>query len=125
MKVNDAKILICDDSKLVREEISAIIKKAGTPEIIFAKDGDEALAVIEGNRPDIIFLDICMPNTDGFDVLKQALNYKPMPHIVIVSSLGTKSAIMEALVCGAKDFIQKPFKDEQIINALEKALKVL
>lgn len=123
MNINDAKILICDDSQLVRKQLRDIVEAAGKPAIFEANDGEEAMECIKFEQPNVLLIDLCMPNMDGMAVIRQILRMNPKPYTIVVSSLGTKESIMQAITYGAKDFIQKPFTAEQIINALEKALK--
>lgn len=120
MDINKAKILICDDSILARKQLKDVILTIGTPAIFESKDGEESIEIYKTEQPDLIFLDIVMPKVDGKEVLRQILEQNPKAKIVIVSSVETHEVLMETLKLGAIDFVQKPFSELQIINALSK-----
>lgn len=114
------KIMICDDSILVRLQLSNLIKN-NLPgvEITEASNGAEAIRKFDAVRPDLSFLDIVMPETDGIAATKGILALDADARVVIVSSVGTQNKLREAIEAGAKDFIQKPFSGEQIEKLLE------
>ena len=116
------KILVCDDSILARRQLKNVISIFGNPSIIEASDGLEAVSLFKEEMPDLVFLDLVMPNLDGMEALKQMLAIDENAKIVIVSSVGTKDTLLEAVKLGAREFIQKPFSEFQIINALTKNL---
>lgn len=122
MNINNAKILVCDDSIIARKQLKNVISIFGKPSILEASDGAEAVALFKDEMPDLVFLDLVMPNVDGKDALKQILEIDENAKVVIVSSVGTKDALIETVRLGAREFIQKPFSEFQIINALTKNL---
>ena len=122
MAINEAKILVRDDSILARRQLKNVISIFGNPSIIEASDGLEAVSLFKEEMPDLVFLDLVMPNLDGMEALKQMLAIDENAKIVIVSSVGTKDTLLEAVKLGAREFIQKPFSEFQIINALTKNL---
>lgn len=114
------KIMICDDSILVRLQLSNLIKNyLPGVEITEASNGAEAIRKFDAVRPDLSFLDIVMPETDGIAATKGILALDADARVVIVSSVGTQNKLREAIEAGAKDFIQKPFSGEQIEKLLE------
>ena len=114
------KIMICDDSILVRLQLSNLIKNyLPGVEITEAPNGAEAIKKYNAVRPDLSFLDIVMPKTDGIAATKGILALDADARVVIVSSVGTQNKLREAIEAGAKDFIQKPFSGEQIEKLLE------
>lgn len=121
MDINKAKILICDDSILARKQLKDVIFTIGQPNVFEAKDGSESVELYKKEQPDLVFLDIVMPKFDGKEVLKQILDVNANAKIVIVSSIGTREVLLEAIKLGAIDFIQKPFTELQIINAISKS----
>lgn len=123
MKFNELRILICDDSILARKQLSEAIDFIGKCTVQQAVDGIEASELLKKEHYNIIFMDLCMPNMDGMEVLKQVAGIKPKPYIVVVSSFCTREAIVEALGYGASDFIQKPYKQDQVIQVIESYLK--
>ena len=114
------KIMICDDSILVRLQLSNLIKNyLPGVEITEASNGAEAIKEFDAVRPDLSFLDIVMPKTDGIAATKGILALDADARVVIVSSVGTQNKLREAIEACAKDFIQKPFSGEQIEKLLE------
>lgn len=120
MSISDCKILICDDSILVRKQIKDSIATIGKPVIFEASDGQTAIDIYKENKPDLVFLDIVMPKKDGNIAINEIMSFDKDAVIIIVSSVGTLSQLKCALESGATDFIQKPFHKEQIIEAIEK-----
>ena len=123
MDINNAKIMICDDSALARKQLEDVIHTVGNPVTFQATNGQEAIDIYKEKHPDMIFLDLIMPVVDGKDALKEIIEFDPSAKVVIVSSIGTKEVLMETLKLGAREFIQKPFSELQIMNALYKSLK--
>lgn len=123
MDINNAKIMICDDSALARKQLEDVIHMVGNPTTFKATNGQEAIDLYKAEHPDMVFLDLIMPVVDGKDALKQIIEFDPKAKVVIVSSIGTKEVLMDTLKSGAREFIQKPFSELQIMNALYKSLK--
>lgn len=123
MRIEDAKILIADDSILARKQLKDMISTLGTPTFIEAKDGQGAIDQYKQNKPDIVFLDIVMPNKDGNIAIKEIMDYDPDAIIVIASSAGTQSELKRAIESGAKEFIQKPLDQQQVINTVNRFLE--
>lgn len=113
-----AKVLVCDDSLLIRKQLTDFLAQFGTYELFQAARSDEALKVFEETRPDIVFLDIVMPELDGLECLKLMKKIHPGAKVVMLSSMGTKENLRTALNLGAVDFIQKPWKKEQLTQIL-------
>ncbi len=120
MKIEDLKILICDDSLLARKQLKDIILSLGKPSFYEASDGQAAIDMYKAISPDLVFLDIVMPKKDGNSAIKEIIAYNPDATIVIASSVGTQAQLKEALESGASDFVQKPLDKDQIISLVEK-----
>lgn len=117
------KILVGDDSILARKQLTDHLNKLlDDITIVEATNGREAVAVYKAEKPDIVFLDIVMPISDGVTSLKEILQFDSEAKIIIVSSVGTQSELKEAIEAGAKDFIQKPIKEEHIENVIRNYL---
>ncbi|MGN1303999.1 MAG: response regulator [Oscillospiraceae bacterium] len=115
------KILICDDSALVRKQLSNILSGIGDFEIFFAENGNAAVTKYAEVLPDISFMDIVMPEKSGIDALKDIISLNPNAKVVMASSIGTQGNLKTAIECGAFDFIQKPVEKgaiEKIINKI-------
>ncbi|XJZ26923.1 response regulator [Bacillota bacterium Lsc_1132] len=105
-------VLLVDDSKFMRLWLTRILATADFSVIGEAGNGEEAIEKFKELRPDLVIMDLIMPHTDGFTVLKHILNLEPGAKVVICSSMGQQSMIKESLKIGAKGFIVKPhFKD--------------
>lgn len=88
-----------------------------------AKNGKEAVEQYKQQKPDVVLLDIVMPEETGIDALEKLLSVDPKACVVMVSSLGTEQAVLDCLKKGAKNFLQKPFEQEGLIALLEKVCK--
>lgn len=115
-----AKILIADDSAFMRTVLKNILIKAGFTNILEAKDGVEAVEKYDNENPDILLLDIIMPNLDGLGVL-QKLRFKKA-NVIVVSAVGQEKMVNEAKSLGAIDFIIKPFDADNVVQAVKKIL---
>lgn len=104
----------------MRTVLKNILIKAGYTNILEAKDGIEALEIYNSEKPDVLLLDIIMPNLDGLGVLKQ-LRFKKA-NIIVVSAVGQEKMINEAKGLGAIDFIIKPFDSNNVVQAVSKVL---
>lgn len=112
------KIQICDDSILARKQIKDVLSGNGCLSIIESKDGQETVELYKKEKPDLVFMDIVMPLMDGVEAVRQIIEYNPSAKIIMLSSVGTRGQIKAAIDAGAKDFIQKPFKPERIIDVI-------
>ena len=110
MKLNDATILIGDDSILARKQLKDMISSFGQPAFLDAKNGEEAVKLAIEKKPDLIFLDLVMPVKDGITAIGEITAEFPEADIVVVSSVGTQTQLKNAIAAGAKDFLQKPVK---------------
>jgi two-component system chemotaxis response regulator CheY len=112
-------ILVGDDSILARKQLKDIITKyTDDPVFIDASNGQEAIDKYKETHPDLVFLDIVMPIKDGIAAVNEIISADPAAKIVIVSSVGTQEQLKRAIEAGAKDFIQKPIRQDQVENVL-------
>ena len=123
MHIEDAKILIADDSILARKQLKDMISPLGTPVFLEAKDGQGAIDQYKLNKPDLVFLDIVMPNKDGNAAIEEIMRDDPDATIIIASSIGTQSQLKKAIEAGAKEFIQKPLDQQQVLNTVNRFLE--
>lgn len=123
MSIENAKILITDDSILVRKQLKDIISTLGSPVFIEAVDGQDAIDKYKESKPDLVFLDIVMPKKDGNAAIKEIMEFDSEANIIIASSVGTQSQLKLALEAGAKDFIQKPLDKDQVLKVVSKFLE--
>ncbi len=116
------KLLIVDDSMVMRRSIERSFNKRKFAEIRSASNGLLALAEFKNFLPDIVTLDITMPQLDGIATLVEMLKLKPDTKIMIVSALADRVTAIDALKKGAEQFICKPFTNDDLIEALEEML---
>jgi two-component system chemotaxis response regulator CheY len=121
MTKNKKKILVVDDAQFTRNMLKKIINKTEIAEVIAeARNGVEAVSLYKEHKPDLVTMDLVMPEQGGIETTEKILSFDPEAIIVIVSALGQEALVLEAAKKGAKDFIQKPFKADQIEEVLER-----
>jgi two-component system chemotaxis response regulator CheY len=116
-----AKILVVDDAQFLRVRISKMLQADGH-EVVEAENGVKAVEVYKSSKPDVVFMDITMPEMDGLTALKEIRAYDSNAKVVMLTALGQESVVLEAIKSGAKDFVVKPFERERIIRAIGKLL---
>lgn len=114
------KTLITDDTAFMRMTLRNILEKNGYEVVGEAADGKQAVDKYRELKPDLVTMDITMPNMDGITAIKSILSVDPEARIVVVSAMGQKALVIEALNAGAKDFVVKPFEADRILEALGK-----
>jgi two-component system chemotaxis response regulator CheY len=120
MDITNKKILVCDDSVLARKQlIDAVNEVSSGATFLEAKNGAEAVDVYKKEKPELVFMDIVMPQKDGTQALEEIRSFDEDATIIIVSSVGTQEQLKKAIQLGAKDFIQKPFEKNQIQEIIE------
>lgn len=120
---NNLSVLICDDSILIRKKLRETLEKCDCTEVYEAENGNVAVEVVKAMNPNLILMDIVMPEKDGIEALKEIKEIQPSAKVVMVSSVGTNDLLKSALKNGAYDFIQKPITIEAVQNLLTKVLK--
>ncbi|AEH49195.1 response regulator [Parageobacillus thermoglucosidasius] len=115
-------VLIADDSRFTRNLLKKLLTDNGYQVVAEASDGNNAISLYQEKTPDIVILDLIMPIMNGLDALKSILKFDPEAKVIICSSMGQKSFIIDALQIGAKDFIIKPYFNE-LIPALNKLFR--
>ncbi|MHC0037639.1 response regulator [Pseudoneobacillus sp. C159] len=120
---NNLRVLICDDSVLIRKKVKEALEKCHCLEIMEAENGNVAVEVAKTNNLDLIFMDIVMPDKDGIEALIEIKSIHPEVKVVMASSVGTNNLLKNALQNGAYDFIQKPISFEAIQQIVEKVLR--
>ena len=112
------KVLIVDDAAFMRVSIKNMLTKNGYEVIGEAENGKVAIQKYQELSPDVITMDITMPEMDGLASLKSILAINPAASVVMISAMGQESMVREAVLSGAKGFIVKPFKEDAILAAL-------
>jgi len=114
--------LIVDDSFYMRTMLKNILTDAGYDVVGEAPNGQTALELAKETKPDLITLDVILPDNTGLDVLKGIKKEQPDMKVIIVSAVGQEVIVNEALENGALDYIVKPFSEEKVLEAVSKAL---
>lgn len=115
-------ILVVDDAAFMRMMIKNILTKEGYTVVGEAENARDAVGLYLKLKPDLVTMDITMPEMDGIEGVKAIRKTDPDARIIMCSAMGQQSMVMEAIQAGAKDFIVKPFQKERIIQAIERVL---
>lgn len=117
------KVLITDDAAFMRMMIKDILSKNGFTVVGEAEDGLQAVAKYKEFQPDIVTMDITMPNMNGIDALREILKINPNAKVIMCSAMGQQGMVVESIQAGAKDFIVKPFQPDRVLEAIKKVAK--
>ena len=115
-------ILICDDAAFMRMMIKDILTKNGYNIAGEAENGAKAVEKYEETKPDLVLMDITMPEMDGIQALKKIKEKDPNACVIMCSAMGQQAMVIEAIQSGAKDFIVKPFQAERVLEAVKKVI---
>lgn len=111
---NRPTILVCDDSLLVRKKMKDCLSELGDYNVVEAANGQSSVELFKQHDPDLVFLDIVMPDKNGIEALQEMMAVKKDVKVIMLSSSGTKNHLKAAMEAGASDFIQKPWEKSQI-----------
>ena len=117
-----ARVLIVDDAACMRMMRKDILEKNGFEVIGEANNGLKAVEFYKKEKPDIVTMDITMPDMDGIGAVKEIKAFDPNAKVIMCSAMGQQGMVMDAIRAGAKDFIVKPFQADRVIEAVKKAL---
>ena len=117
-----AKIMICDDAAFMRMMIKDILTKNGYNVAGEAENGAKAVEKYAELKPDLVLMDITMPEMDGIEALKKIKASDPSASVIMCSAMGQQSMVIEAIQSGAKDFIVKPFQADRVLESIRKVL---
>ena len=116
------KIMVVDDTAFMRKNLKNVLSKEGYQGILEAENGEKAIRKYKNENPDLVLLDITMPEMDGLETLEKIKEYDSQAKILMCSAMGQKEMVIKAVELGAEDFIVKPFNQEKIKKAVAKAL---
>ncbi len=116
------RVLIVDDAAFMRMMVKDILTKNGYEVVGEAQDGAQALEKYKELEPDLITMDITMPEMDGITALKEIRKINPDAIVIMCSAMGQQAMVIDAIQAGAKDFIVKPFQADRVLEAIQKAL---
>jgi two-component system, chemotaxis family, chemotaxis protein CheY len=117
-----ANVLVVDDAAFMRMMMKNILEQNGFTVIGEATNGNEAVERYRTLRPDVVTLDITMPEKDGLQALKEIRELDPHAKVIMASAMGQQSMVVEAVRSGASDFVVKPFEQHRVIEALQKVV---
>jgi len=117
------RVVVVDDSKMSRKILRNILEEAGYAVVEEATDGEEAIAAYMQYKPDILTLDITMPNMDGIEALKEIMSLDRRAKVVMISAAGQQKKIIEALKLGPQKFVTKPFEQDEVIECVDAMMK--
>lgn len=117
-----ARILIVDDAKFMRMTLSSILNRAGHEIVGEGENGNEAIRLYRELSPDLVTMDITMPEMSGLEAVKEIKKEYPNAKVIMCSAMGQQKMVVEAIEAGAKDFIVKPFDEGRVIEAVNRVL---
>lgn len=115
------RIMVVDDSNMIRTRISRVVQNGGLPDVTLvglARNGAEAVRIARVTQPEVVTMDLTMPEMDGVECIRELLLLLPKINILVVSALSDKSTAIAALRQGARGFVAKPFSDDDLKMAL-------
>ncbi|MBN2258965.1 MAG: response regulator [Clostridiales bacterium] len=116
------RILVVDDAVFMRMMLKDILEKNGFEVAGEAANGLEAIEVYKETKPDLVTMDVTMPELDGLGALKEIIKINSSAKVIMCSAMGQQGMVMDAIKAGAKDFIVKPFNGDRVVEALNKVL---
>jgi two-component system, chemotaxis family, chemotaxis protein CheY len=115
-------VLVCDDAIFMRTMISDILQQSGFEVVGEAETGLEAVAQYRKLKPDLVTMDIVMPDMGGIDAVREITKFDPNARILMCSAMGQQALVVEAIQAGAKDFVVKPFQPSRVLEAVQRVL---
>jgi two-component system, chemotaxis family, chemotaxis protein CheY len=117
-----SRVLIVDDAAFMRMMIKDILEKNGFSVVGEANNGIKAVELYKQEKPDVVTMDITMPDMDGIEAVKAIKAFDPAAKVIMCSAMGQQSMVMDAIRAGARDFIVKPFQADRVLEAIRKVL---
>jgi len=122
-KANKARVMVVDDAIFMRRMLADILKEGGHEVVAEAANGKEASEQYKKSKPDIVTMDIIMPDMGGIEAVKEIISQDKKAKILMVSAMGQQQLVVEAIQAGAKDFIVKPFEPSRVLSAVNRLLE--
>ncbi len=118
-----ARVVVVDDALFMRRHLRDLLEDAGHRVVGEGSDGDQLVALYETHRPDLVTLDLVMPNVGGLEALEALLGAHPAATVIVCSSVSDERSILEAIGLGARDYVLKPVQPAKLLDAVAKALR--
>ena len=115
-------VLICDDTAFMRLTVGEILEKAGFEIVGEAETGKQAVEKYMQLKPDLVTMDIVMPEMSGLDAVREICKNDPSAKVLMCSAIGQQSLVLEAIKAGARDFVVKPFQASRVLEAVQQVL---
>lgn len=115
-------VLVCDDAIFMRTMISDILSQAGYEVVGEAESGAQAVERYKQLRPDLVTMDIVMPDMGGIDAVREIMKFDASAKVLMCSAMGQQALVIEAIQAGAKDFVVKPFQPSRVLEAVQRVL---
>ncbi len=116
-------VLVCDDAIFMRTMISDILSQAGYEVVGEAETGTQAVERFKELNPDLVTMDIVMPDMGGIDAVREIVKIAPGARVLMCSAMGQQALVIEAIQAGAKDFVVKPFQPSRVLEAVQRVLE--
>ena len=116
------RVMVCDDAAFMRMMIKDILVKNGYEIAAEAENGLKAVEQYPDAKPDLVLMDITMPEVDGIEAVRRIKALDPNANVIMCSAMGQQAMVIESIQAGAKDFIVKPFQAERVIEAVKKVV---
>lgn len=120
--IHMARILVVDDAAFMRMMVKTMVERAGHQVIAEAQNGHEAIHLYQQHKPDLVTMDITMPEMDGIEAVKRIKGQDAQAKVIMCSAMGQQQMVIEAIQGGASDFVVKPFQETRLIEAIQKVL---
>ena len=115
-------VLVCDDALFMRTMVKDILTQAGFTVVGEAENGQQAVELFKKLKPDLVTMDIIMPEMGGIEAVKKIMEADPQARILMCSAMGQQALVLEAIQAGAKDFVVKPFQPSRVLEAVQRVL---
>ena len=117
--VGRIRVMVVDDHPIMRDGLRDVLEASGRFEVVGqAKDGEEAVSTVEGIEPDVIVMDVIMPNMDGIDACREIMELLPKTRVLMLTASTEEDAVIEAVAAGATGYLQKYSRPEELVEAL-------
>ncbi|MDD5214375.1 MAG: response regulator [Methylococcales bacterium] len=123
MDVDILTVLVVDDSPIIVKKLTVLLQTFGYKVVQTASNGKEAVAAYKQHQPDVVTMDITMPEMDGIEATQEIIGEFPDAKIVMITSHGQENMVLDALKAGAKGYVLKPFQQQKVYETIQKACK--
>ena len=116
------RVVVAEDEAIIRLDVVEMLREAGFDVVGEAESGLQAIEKYQALKPDLVTMDIVMPDMGGIDAVREITKLDPQARVLMCSAMGQQALVVEALQAGAKDFVVKPFQPSRVLEAVERIL---